>query len=93
MAKAKPKYLINHLISQLPRQISIRDIVKELEQNHGISRVTFYRDRSLTIKDESSIPSDRLDTYAALLGVTPDQLKNYTIKKIVPIANRKAKAA
>lgn len=85
----KFKYNINHYISLLPRHISIGSIERILAADHGISRDTFYRDRSLLPGDDASIPSERLDIYAGLLNVTPDQLKNYTVN-VKPLVERKA---
>lgn len=89
MAKPDFKYNINHYIDQLPRHISIGSIERLLSKEHGISRDTFYRDRNLTQDSDFSIPSERLDIYAALLSVTPDQLKNYTVT-VKPLVERKA---
>ncbi|MGL6121662.1 MAG: hypothetical protein ACRC1W_01235 [Shewanella sp.] len=85
---AKLKYKIDHHLSLQPRNITMDSIVKVLAE-HGISRDTFYRDRNLTIDDTFSIPSNRLDTYAALLNTTTDDLKNYPAKKIKPLSERK----
>lgn len=83
----KFKYNINHQISLLPRQISIENVAELLEQEHGISKSTFNRDRFLTIGDSTSIPVDRLDVYAALFGVASDSLKNYKVD-VTPISQR-----
>lgn len=88
----KFKYNINHQISLLPRSIGIEEIVRIVEKEHGISRSTFNRDRNTDIGDDSSIPSERLDVYAGLFGVKADELKNYTVKKIKPISERKQSA-
>lgn len=85
----KFKYHINHFISLLPKTITIASIEHVLKAEHGISRDTFYRDRNLLVDDDFSIPSERLDIYAALLGVTSDELKNYKIKKTKPMVDRK----
>ncbi len=89
MATEKFKYNINHQISLMPRHISIDSLVKILSNEHKITRDTFYRDRNLTLDDSFSIPSDRMDIYAALFNCTVDELKNYTTKKIKPLADRK----
>ncbi len=89
MAATKFKYNINHQISLQPRQVSIGAIEKILAKEHGISRDAFYRDRNLTLADTFSIPSDRMDIYAALFNCTVDDLKNFTSKKIKPLADRK----
>ncbi len=89
MASQKFKYNINHQISLMPRHISIDSLVKILSNEHGITRDTFYRDRNLTLVDTFSIPSDRMDIYAALFNCTVDDLKNFTSKKIKPLADRK----
>jgi hypothetical protein len=75
----KLKYNINKLIDELPRSMTIGAIEKILKKEHGISRDTFYRDRFKTI-NENSIPSERLDVYAALFNVPVSDLKNYTVK-------------
>lgn len=67
--------------------MKIADIEKILWEEHQISRDTFWRDRNIKIKDTSSIPTDRLDIYAALFGITPDELKNYQVK-IKPLSER-----
>lgn len=72
----------------MPRHITIGAIEKILQKEHSISRDTFYRDRNLSHTDDFSIPSDRLDVYAALLSVSPEELKNYTVK-IRPLTDRK----
>jgi hypothetical protein len=79
MAKVKFKYAINHHLNLIPREVSIDDILKILKK-HGINKVTFYRDRNLTDKSESSIPSDRLVVYSKLFDCTLDDLLNYDIK-------------
>lgn len=88
MAKEKFKYKINDQIALQPRHITIDAIIGILS-DHGISRDTFYRDRNVLIEDDFSIPSERLDVYAQLFGVTTDELKNYTPKKIKPLSERK----
>ena len=60
--------------------MKIADIEKILWDEHKISRDTFWRDRNIKLKGTSSIPTDRLDVYAALFGITPDELKNYEVK-------------
>lgn len=75
----KLKYNLNHKISLLPRGIYIEDIITLLEK-HGISRDMFYRDRKIEAGSDQSIPSDRLDAYALVLGCTADDLKNYQVK-------------
>lgn len=83
----KLKYKLSEIIDQkLPRSITIADLEAELAKE-GISKFTFYRDRYLTIKSRRDIPSARLDVYAALLGVTANELKNYTVK-VKPITDR-----
>lgn len=89
MTAQKYKYNINFEIGQQPRSITIGQIEKILSKEHGISRDTFYRDRNLLLNDDFSIPSERLDIYAALFNVTADQLKNYQTKKITPLVERK----
>jgi hypothetical protein len=88
MSKPKFKYHINHHISLLPRAMSIGMLQSILKKDHGIARVTFYRDRNMLIDDPSSIPSDRLDIYAALFGVRPEEPKNYTLN-VKPLSERK----
>lgn len=87
--KQKFKYNINHYISIQPREITISKIEDILENEHSISRSTFLRDRSMPLNSDQSIPSDRLDIYAALFGVTLDELKNYTLKRVKPLNERK----
>ena len=82
------KYHISHFISLQPRHLKIGDIEKILIEEHHISRDTFYRDRNITLKDSNSIPSERLDIYAGLLGVTAEELKNYSVK-VKPLSERK----
>lgn len=89
MQQAKKfKYKINDQISLLPRTMTIGEIEKILKKEHGISRDTFYRDRNITTEDSTSIPSERLDVYAALFNISSDDLKNYTIKA-KPLSERK----
>lgn len=87
--KQKFKYNLNHYISIQPRAITVSKIEDILVKEHRISRSTFQRDRSMPLDSEQSIPSDRLDIYAALFGVTVDELKNYTIKSVKPLNERK----
>lgn len=82
------KYSINEKLDQLPRRITIQKIEAILKNDYGISRDTFYRDRNMQVDDPGSIPSERLDIYAALFGVTPDELKNYTVS-VKPLSERK----
>jgi hypothetical protein len=82
------KYKINHYIGLLPRHITIGSIERLLADEHGISRDTFYRDRNVAPDDDFSIPTERLDIYAGLLNITPDELKNYEIK-VKPLVDRK----
>jgi len=76
---AKLKYKLNDKVKELPRSISMADLLKILAKN-GISRDSFYRDRNISINDKNSIPSDRLDVYAIVFGCTTDELKNYSPK-------------
>lgn len=85
----KFKYNINHYISIQPREITIASIEKILLSEYGISKSTFLRDRMMDRDAETSIPSDRLDIYAALFSVTVDELKNYTMKRVKPLIERK----
>lgn len=85
----KLKYKINELIDNQPRYVDIESIVAVLEKDYKISRSTFLRDRNTLLHDESSIPTDRLEIYAGLLGVSTDQLKNYPHRKIKPLSERK----
>lgn len=80
MPKEKFKYRINHYLMALPRAVEIRDIENLLRDKHNISRSTFSRDRVIGYDSEASIPTDRLDAYAVVLGVNPDQLKNYSLE-------------
>lgn len=80
MSTKKFKYNINHHISLLPREISIGNIEEVLLKSYGITRDAFYRDRNFLISEPGSIPTDRLDAYAILFGVTTDELKNYKLK-------------
>lgn len=88
MQKGTEKYKINHYITQLPRVMTIEMLIEILKNEHKISRDQFYRDRNLTLKDKGSIPSHRLDVYAALFDVSADDLKNYTVKTIKPLSER-----
>jgi hypothetical protein len=83
------KYKINDYIHALPRTISIGRLQKVLQNEHGISSDTFYRDRAIKSDDEFSIPSDRMDVYAGVFGCKVDDLKNFTTKKIKPLHERK----
>lgn len=89
MAKPEFKYKINVQLSRLPRTMTIGQIEQILKKDHNISRDTFYRDRNVTIHGKHSIPSDRLDIYAALFNCSADDLKNYKIDKIKPLTERK----
>jgi hypothetical protein len=91
MTKPKYKYNINHHISLLPRAISIAQFEEILRKDHGITRDSFYRDRNIQLSSDTSIPSDRLEVYAGLFGVSVDELKNYEVKKIKPLAERRIK--
>lgn len=86
--KGKFKYKLNEFISMQPRAITVSKIEEILEKEHGISRSTFLRDRNIASKSDRSIPSDRLDIYAALFNTSTDDLKNYTIN-VKPISERK----
>jgi hypothetical protein len=88
----KLKYLINHYIDLQPRSVGIEQIVSVLEKEHDISRSTFLRDRGIKLDQDASIPTDRLEVYASLLGVSTDELKNYPAKKIKPLAERRPSA-
>lgn len=85
----KFKYNINHFISIQPREITVASIEHILEKEHGISKSTFLRDRMMPLDAETSIPSDRLDIYAALFSITVAELKNYTMKRVKPLIERK----
>lgn len=82
------KYHLEHFLSLRPASITMQQIEDILQKDHGISRSTFLRDRSITKNSDKSIPSDRLDIYAALLNVSVDDLKNYTVK-VKPLQDRK----
>jgi hypothetical protein len=88
MATSKLKYHITHFIALQPRRLKIGDIEKILSEEHHISRDTFYRDRNISLKDSTSIPSERLDIYAALFGVSAEELKNYSVS-VKPLSERK----
>ena len=83
------KYLINEKIDLQPKSLGVEVIAKIIERDHKISRSTFHRDRNILLSDKNSITIDRLEIYSALLGCTVDDLKNYTSKKIKPLADRK----
>lgn len=85
----KFKYTINKLISDQPRLITVSKIEQILMDEHSISRSTFLRDRNIITDSDQSIPLDRLEVYAALFSVKVDELKNYTTKKVKPLAERK----
>ncbi len=91
MSKTKLKYHINRQIGLLPRAISIKAFHDILRSQHNITRDAFYRDRNIEWGSDNSIPSDRLEVYAGLFGVTVDDLKNYDVPKIKPLAERKIK--
>lgn len=78
--KKSLKYNINREIGFLPRKWTIKRIKGILKIQHGISGSTFDRDRNIEIDEETFIPSNRLDTYAVILGVDQDKLKNYHVK-------------
>jgi hypothetical protein len=85
----KLKYLINHFIDLQPRSVGIELMANVLEREHKISRSTFLRDRNIKFESDNSIPTDRLEVYASLFGVAPDELKNYPVKKIKPLIERR----
>jgi hypothetical protein len=88
MASKEYKYRINEIIEQLPRSMTIGKIESILKAEHQISRDSFFRDRTLKISDRSSIPSERLDVYAALFNCSADDLKNYQPKAVKPLTER-----
>jgi hypothetical protein len=87
-ATSSYKYKLNEKIKELPRSISIEKIIETLATDHSISRTTFHRDRNIAQESEQSIPSDRLDTYAALFNCSADDLKNYQPKAVKPLTER-----
>lgn len=89
MAKAR-KYNLKEIYDNRPRYVTGPLFRKHLEKQN-ISVRTFYRDCIILKDDESSIPTDRLEIYAGLLGVTVEALKNYEAPKIKPLAERKIK--
>jgi hypothetical protein len=92
MNKQKFKYNIDHYVKLLPRTIGITQLLEALKKEN-ISRDIFYRDRNLKVANTFSIPIDRLEIYAALFGVTVDELKNYESPKIKPLTERNIKIA
>lgn len=81
------KYKLNDLYNALPRSITTDTVLAELKK-YKIKKGTFYKDCGIKLKDRAVIKSDRLDIYAALFGVTVDELKNYEVPKIKPLAER-----
>lgn len=79
VAEMKLKYKIAELIEQLPKGITLAQIEEILQNEHKINRTTFYRDRCISLKSSTSIASDRLDVYAQLFSVSPEDLKNYKV--------------
>lgn len=82
------KYKIQEYLDSRPAAISMSSIVQILA-GHGISQSTFLRDRKIKKASAQSIPSDRLDVYAALFNVSVDDLKNYTIN-VKPLDEKSA---
>lgn len=74
MASSKFKYQINHYLSIQPGYVSIDGIRKLLEARYGISQATFNRDRFLYPDDPEEIPQERLEIYASVLHILPEQL-------------------
>jgi len=83
------KYKINYFLSIQPRNVTVASVEKILSNEHGISRSTFMRDRSIKHGSDHSITIDRLEVYAALFDVTVDELKNYTPEHVKPLNERK----
>lgn len=87
------KYKINDQIGQLPREISINDLVAHIGK-HGISRDEFYRDRAIKFGSDKSIPSDRLMIYAKVFDCSTEELMNHEVnaKSIREVAQKAVKS-
>ena len=89
-SKRKKKYLIDEYVQKLMPIVGSMPDFEALVKKYGISRGTFQRDRALVHTDTTSIPSDRLDIYAALFSVSSDDLKNYKVA-VKPIQSKAQK--
>lgn len=79
------KYRLEEFIQALPREMTMTRLYDLLYSDHKISRATFWRDRKIRIDDSQSIPGDRLEIYAALFGVSIEQLKQPGAERIKSI--------
>ena len=90
------KYQINHFLSIQPRHISVDDVGKLLEKQHGIMQETFNRDRFITVSDSTEVPEERLNIYAVVLHVSISQLTQvrepevayHTVNKSINLKDR-----
>lgn len=82
---------MNELLLQLPKEKNTNWVISQLEKE-GISRRSLFRDKSIKIDGDSSIPADRLLTYAQFFGVRVEDLFNVS-RKIKPASQRKVTSA
>lgn len=64
------KYRIREVYEQLPRSVTVKQIIDEL----GIARRTFYKDLAIKATEKADIPATRLQRYAQVLGVSVESL-------------------
>ena len=70
-------------LDALPKSLSSAKVILPLLEKYGIGSATFYRDLKA-----QSIPSDRLQVYAGILGCDVDDLLN-SYSKITPLTKSK----
>ena len=73
------KYCVKDLYEALSKEKKKAFIISS--QIHDISRPSFSVYCNLLLTDQQDIPTQKLDVLAALLDVTPEFLKNFTITK------------
>lgn len=83
--KVKYKYKISEYLNGLTRQ-DYSVFMNCLEEKVGITKKTLYNWRNIKQSDAYSIPSEKLDRLAKLIGLSSaDQLKNYSVDHIKTI--------
>jgi hypothetical protein len=73
------KYNLEKLLGDLPRTITIGQLVKHLKAA-GIPQHTFYRHRALLIDAKSSISTDHLMIYAQVFDCYPEDIVNNKVE-------------
>jgi hypothetical protein len=72
--KKRFKYQINHFLSIQPIHFHAATMSRKLLIEHNIPPAVFHRDRTLEVGNPDEIPSERLEIYAVMLGVSTAQL-------------------